>query len=252
MVRHLVVCFLRRCVDVSRSRVTTGSHRQCGCNCRGRRSPAAHRRAPGSTGATVDCGGGLTVFCSKCGRRTVGAEFFCRSCGAALPLGGPPTASVPAVAVEPSRLVSHAPVRVAPIRGPLLVIRRGRSAGSWFRLVAGATRIGRHPDADIFLDDITVSRRHALVTVDGSDVVFADLGSVNGSYVNGVRCEAERVLLHGDRLRIGLFELVYFAASGDVGAAVAPRTGPSGAPEPEAAAATDRPTSHRADRADRA
>ena len=105
----------------------------------------------------------------------------------------------------------------------MLVIRRGASVGSWFTLVAPAMRIGRHPDSDIFLDDITVSRRHALVTVERNEVVFADVGSVNGSYVNGVLCNAERPLVHGDRLRIGLFELVYFAAGGDLPAATAPR-----------------------------
>ena len=173
------------------------------------------------------------MFCNNCARRTVGAEFFCRSCGAALPLGGPSTAVTPVVGTEPPAVVGDEASLFAPIRGPLLVIRRGPKAGGWFALVAPLVRIGRHPDSDIFLDHITVSRRHAVLRVDRSQTVFADLGSMNGSYINGILCEAEHVLEHGDRVRIGLFELVYFAVvAGDGPDAAGTSAAPRGTGEP--------------------
>jgi len=95
----------------------------------------------------------------------------------------------------------------------LLVVRKGPNEGSKYMLDAEVTRAGRHPDSDIFLDDITVSRRHAEVIrrADGFHVV--DVGSLNGTYVNRDRVEDTR-LANGDELQIGKFKLVFFTAQG--------------------------------------
>jgi pSer/pThr/pTyr-binding forkhead associated (FHA) protein len=89
----------------------------------------------------------------------------------------------------------------------VLVITRGPGAGSRYHLDA-ETRIGRHPEAHILLDDVTVSRRHALVTIVDEHAVLTDQASLNGTYVAGERVDSH-VLADGDELQIGRFHLVY-------------------------------------------
>ena len=96
----------------------------------------------------------------------------------------------------------------------MLVVKRGPNAGSRFMLEADVTRAGRHPDSEIFLDDITVSRRHAEFVRQGPGYVVRDVGSLNGTYLNRERLE-EAPLDHGDEVQIGKFKLV-FLASGEV------------------------------------
>lgn len=94
----------------------------------------------------------------------------------------------------------------------LLVVKRGPNAGARFLLDNDVTRAGRHPESDIFLDDITVSRRHAeFVRGDGVYTV-RDVGSLNGTYVNHERIEEAR-LASGDEVQVGKFKLVYVAAA---------------------------------------
>lgn len=90
----------------------------------------------------------------------------------------------------------------------LLVVKRGPNAGSRFALSEGVTTIGRHPDSDIFLDDVTVSRRHAEVSHSGSKFRVSDVGSLNGTYLDRERIEAAE-LHSGDELQIGKFRLVF-------------------------------------------
>lgn len=89
-----------------------------------------------------------------------------------------------------------------------LVITRGPGAGSTFLVDRPEIRIGRHPEADILLDDVTVSRRHALVTSSPDGVVLTDQGSLNGSYVGGERVDSH-VLADGDDIQIGRFHLAF-------------------------------------------
>lgn len=89
-----------------------------------------------------------------------------------------------------------------------LVITRGPGAGSTFLVDRPEVRIGRHPEADILLDDVTVSRRHALVTSTADSVVLTDQGSLNGSYVAGERVDSH-TLADGDDIQIGRFHLVF-------------------------------------------
>jgi pSer/pThr/pTyr-binding forkhead associated (FHA) protein len=96
----------------------------------------------------------------------------------------------------------------------MLVVKRGPNAGSKFVLDADVTKAGRHPDSDIFLDDITVSRRHAEVVHDNDGYKLRDVGSLNGTYLNRERIEREAKLAHGDELQIGKFKLVFFSGAG--------------------------------------
>jgi pSer/pThr/pTyr-binding forkhead associated (FHA) protein len=94
----------------------------------------------------------------------------------------------------------------------VLVVKRGPSVGTRYLIGPGTTVAGRHPESDIFLDDVTVSRRHAELE-QGSDgkVVLRDAGSLNGTYVNRQRTE-EAVLVGGDEVQIGKFKLVFLIA----------------------------------------
>jgi pSer/pThr/pTyr-binding forkhead associated (FHA) protein len=87
------------------------------------------------------------------------------------------------------------------------VVRRGPNAGSRFLLDSDVTTVGRHADSDIFLDDVTVSRRHAEFYRQGAGFVVRDVGSLNGTYVNRERIE-EIALAGGDEVQVGKFRLV--------------------------------------------
>ena len=95
----------------------------------------------------------------------------------------------------------------------LLVVRHGPNAGSSFRLDTASTTVGRHPDSDVFLDDITVSRRHVLIERDDEGFVLRDVGSLNGTYVNKERTDEAR-LRSGDELQVGRYR-ISFLVGGD-------------------------------------
>lgn len=92
----------------------------------------------------------------------------------------------------------------------LLVVLRGPNTGARFLLDADEVSSGRHPDSDIFLDDVTVSRKHAIFRHEGGDFIVRDVGSLNGTYVNRARIE-EIALKTGDEVQIGKFRLVFYA-----------------------------------------
>ena len=94
----------------------------------------------------------------------------------------------------------------------MLIVKRGPNAGSKFFLDSDSTEIGRHPDSEIFLDDITVSRRHAEIRRDSGTFSLHDVGSLNGTYVNRERVE-EAPLAAGDEIQIGKFKLVFLAGN---------------------------------------
>jgi pSer/pThr/pTyr-binding forkhead associated (FHA) protein len=99
-------------------------------------------------------------------------------------------------------------VEALPAGSALLVVRRGPNAGSRFLLDEDVTTAGRHPESDIFLDDVTVSRRHAEFRRDGAAFSVRDVGSLNGTYVNRERIETA-TLAGGDEVQIGKFRLVF-------------------------------------------
>jgi pSer/pThr/pTyr-binding forkhead associated (FHA) protein len=108
-------------------------------------------------------------------------------------------------------------IAALPSGSALLVVRRGPNAGARFLLDADTTSAGRHPDADIFLDDVTVSRRHAEFTRHGTAFEVKDLGSLNGTYFDGVRIESA-LLTDGTEVQVGKFRLTFYSSRTDLGA----------------------------------
>ena len=96
----------------------------------------------------------------------------------------------------------------------LLVVKRGPNAGSRFLLDQPVTSAGRHPGSDIFLDDVTVSRRHAEFRRENDEFQVVDVGSLNGTYVNREAVESA-VLVDGDEVQIGKFRLVFLTGAQD-------------------------------------
>lgn len=149
--------------------------------------------------------------CPSCKYANPLGSNFCASCGAQINHRGPDETK----ALDPTVEVSSATEAPKPDIGTaLLVVRQGAKRGSRISLDSDRIQIGRHPESDIFLDDITVSRRHAeiLRTTSGHEVV--DVGSLNGTYVNLDRAD-KVVLSDGDELRVGKFKLVYVALGDD-------------------------------------
>ncbi|MCC2333264.1 FHA domain-containing protein [Cellulomonas wangsupingiae] len=101
-----------------------------------------------------------------------------------------------------------AAVHALPPTSALLIMQRGPSAGARFLLDAERTTAGRSTSADIFLDDVTVSRKHAEFVRDGQQVVVRDIGSLNGTYVNRARIDAA-VLRPGDEVQIGKYRMTF-------------------------------------------
>ena len=106
-------------------------------------------------------------------------------------------------------------VAALPSGSALLVVVKGPAEGARFLLDHDVTTVGRHPNADIFLDDVTVSRRHAEFVRSGAQFAVRDLGSLNGTYVEGEAVESQ-ALRDGAEVQIGKFKLTFFAAAADV------------------------------------
>jgi pSer/pThr/pTyr-binding forkhead associated (FHA) protein len=105
-----------------------------------------------------------------------------------------------------------AAVAALPEGSALLIVKRGPSDGSRFLLDIDVTTAGRHPNAEIFLDDVTVSRKHAEFKRDGQGFTVTDLASLNGTYLNGARVDSAR-LSDGDEVQVGKFKLTFYAAN---------------------------------------
>lgn len=104
----------------------------------------------------------------------------------------------------------YAAIEALPEGSALLVVLRGPNAGARFLLDTERLSAGRHPDSDLFLDDVTVSRRHAEFRRSDGDYSVVDVGSLNGTYVNRDRVD-EATLTNGDEVQIGKYRLVYYA-----------------------------------------
>ena len=102
-----------------------------------------------------------------------------------------------------------------PSGAALLIVRSGPTAGARYLLDTDVTTVGRHPEADIFFDDVTVSRRHAEITRDGVTFELVDQRSLNGTYVNGERVD-RATLRNGSEVRIGKFRLNFFVSPADL------------------------------------
>lgn len=154
------------------------------------------------------------VFCNKCGHRNPGNSNFCSSCGAPLDVRGEDHTITLAPVEEQADPTGDISVGLddIPEGGGVLLVKRGPGTGSRYVLDTDVVTAGRHPDSDIFLDDVTVSRRHAEVVRTGDGFVVRDVGSLNGTYLNRERIEEERPLANGDELQVGRFKLVFLSA----------------------------------------
>lgn len=150
------------------------------------------------------------VSCPQCGHPNPLGAKFCSSCGAALGDGEHHTTMSVTVPVDSAIEEVEIELDELPAGVGMLVVTRGPNSGSKYALDEPLVTAGRHPDSMIFLDDITVSRRHAEVRrIDGGYEV-TDVGSLNGTYLNRERVESAR-LNDGDELQIGTFKLLFLA-----------------------------------------
>ncbi len=168
-----------------------------------------------------------TVFCTRCGQQNSDGSRFCGRCGAPLTRPGDPVASdrpvdststislagvdiVDTDLADDESLADAATAEALLPGSAMLVVKRGPNAGSRFLLDKDLTTAGRHPESDIFLDDVTVSRRHAEFARTGEQFVVRDVGSLNGTYLNRERIE-EAALSGGDEVQVGKFRLMFLA-----------------------------------------
>ncbi len=138
-----------------------------------------------------------TRICPQCGTEVPAHANFCPGCGTALEREDLDATEAHPIIVVPD------PDDVA-----LLVMTKGPSAGSRYVLHNGVTSIGRHPDSGVFLDDVTVSRRHAEIEHHDGTYRIVDRDSLNGTYVNGALVDAH-LLTEGDQILIGKFRLLF-------------------------------------------
>jgi hypothetical protein len=150
------------------------------------------------------------VYCAECGFQNPESANYCSRCGALLQKGTPATETTQTLTPDELGDLDHE-VTLS-IEGPALVVRSGGGrAGESFRPAGARTRIGRSPDCEIFLDDVTVSRNHA-VLVDEGDGRWSveDQGSLNGTFVNRRRIDSAP-LAGGDELQIGKYRMTFIA-----------------------------------------
>jgi pSer/pThr/pTyr-binding forkhead associated (FHA) protein len=182
-------------------------------------------------------------YCTACGHQNPDDARFCSQCGTRIVSAEPATGEQPVVpaasetpgsgeatetmtfrAPTPAEQADDRPlndedaaaVDALPPGSALLVVQRGPDAGSRFLLDTDVVTAGRHPDSEIFLDDVTVSRRHAEFRRTPEGFRVCDVGSLNGTYVNRDRID-ELVLSGGDEVQIGKYRLVFFASQADAG-----------------------------------
>ena len=153
------------------------------------------------------------LHCPECGFVNPEGANYCQKCGAFLaePRDLESGSGDTTVAYQVDEAGDLQPVdldRVASEGGTLVIRSGGGRAGETFQLQGEQTRIGRSPDADVFLDDVTVSRNHALLVRRRDGVYIDDLGSLNGTYVNRKRIESHR-LQDGDELQVGKYKLTF-------------------------------------------
>jgi len=171
------------------------------------------------------------VVCGRCGHPNSSASNYCSSCGFDLHRAHeePTTEHVivnvdetddshdddpgasssgPAGSVDAPSESTPASTSTSGAFTATFIVKRGAKAGARYPVTTDITDIGRHPESHIFLDDVTVSRRHAQVRRDGDAVFLSDAGSLNGTYLNRTRIESSS-LRSGDEVQIGKFKLVY-------------------------------------------
>ncbi len=154
----------------------------------------------------------MALHCPECGFANAEGANYCQRCGAFLAQSDPPPGATTATyRVGETGEIEEVELEDVVARGAALVIRAGGGrAGESFPLEKDRLTIGRRPDSDIFLDDVTVSRDHALLVRRGNDYYLDDCGSLNGTYVNRSRIESHR-LSDGDELQVGKYKLAFLS-----------------------------------------
>jgi len=151
------------------------------------------------------------VYCPECGFQNPEAANYCSKCGALLVKddGGAETTQT----YTPEEIADEdGPLDEIAAEGPALVVRSGGGrAGEHFIPQSERTTIGRSPDNDIFLDDVTVSRKHALLLQSDGEFRIEDLGSLNGTFVNRRRIDSPARLQSGDEVQIGKYRLSFIS-----------------------------------------
>jgi len=152
----------------------------------------------------------VAQHCPECGFANAEGANYCQRCGAFLAQADPPPgATTASYTVNDTGELEEVEVGDVAARGAVLVIRAGGGrAGESFPLDGERLTVGRRPDSDVFLDDVTVSRDHAIIVRRGDEYYLDDCGSLNGTYVNRHRIESHR-LADGDELQVGKYKLSY-------------------------------------------
>ena len=150
------------------------------------------------------------VYCQECGFQNPEASNYCARCGALLAKEEGGTETTQTYSPDDMAEAADAPIHDTGVSGPALVVRQGGGrAGETFHTSGKKTMIGRSPDCEVFLDDVTVSRRHAaLVEEDDGQFYLEDQGSLNGTFVNRKRIERVKID-DGDELQVGKYRLTF-------------------------------------------
>lgn len=152
------------------------------------------------------------MTCPNCSADLEAGVSTCPVCGTHLETD-PTMAYVPVGRIHPVISRDDA-ARLDGISGHALIVERGPRAGMTFILANGVTTVGRHPESDIFLDDVTVSRHHCRLSAAGDELTIEDSGSTNGTYVNDDRIDSAK-LEPGDEVLIGRFHLIVARGEAD-------------------------------------
>jgi hypothetical protein len=150
------------------------------------------------------------IYCPECGFQNPEASNYCSRCGALLVKDDPGSETTMSYVPEEGQDESSVSLEELGAEGPALVVRSGgERAGEHFVPQGERTTVGRSPDCDIFLDDVTVSRRHAVLLQRDGGFFIEDQGSLNGTYLNRKRIESAQELENGDELQIGKYKLTF-------------------------------------------
>jgi pSer/pThr/pTyr-binding forkhead associated (FHA) protein len=150
------------------------------------------------------------VYCPECGFQNPEAANFCAKCGTRLIKEEDEVESTMAYTPDENEGDAAVSLEEMGVKGPALVVRSGGGrAGETFHPEGEETTIGRSPECEIFLDDVTVSRKHAVVVHRDDSFFVEDLGSLNGTFLNRRRIESGE-LSDGDELQIGKYRLTFF------------------------------------------
>lgn len=158
----------------------------------------------------------MALHCPECGSINAEGANYCQRCGSFI--GAQPPEGAPGEGQTATYRVGETgefiPVEIGDVveaKGAALVIRSGGGrVGESFALGGDRLTIGRRPDADIFLDDVTVSRDHAMLVHRSDEWFLDDLGSLNGTYINRQRIDSQR-LDDGDELQVGKYKLTFLS-----------------------------------------